>query len=54
MGCYEHAHQRDRPLRADESPLPETQRTAGSSVNTEPGAKEMGCAVEMSPIIAVC
>ena len=52
MGRYEHAHQRDRPLRADESPQPETQRTAGSSVNTKPGAKEMGCAVEISPIIA--
>lgn len=52
MGCYEHAHQRDRPLRADESPLPETHRTAGSSANTEPGAKEMGCAVEISPRIA--
>ena len=53
MGRYEHAHQRDRPLRTDESPLPETHHAADSSDNSKPGLNEMGYAVEMSPIIAV-
>ena len=49
MATTSTAHQRDLPLRANESPQPETHRTAGYSVDIEPGAKEMGCAVEISP-----